>query len=198
MILMTVEESRLYIKELSPYLRASLVLFSAGFVIGLILWLQFPAIADRFEGSVAGFVRIFRGLSRPQLAAAIFLNNALKTVAAIVLGALLGIVPALFLLANGLALGVVFSASVSARGLGISLLSIVPHGVLELPAVFLGTAIGLMIGGRVARELFRRIPPAAGIHITRGLRFFCTVIAPLLLIASLVEAFLTPGLVERK
>jgi stage II sporulation protein M len=195
MITMSAEERRSYFQQLLPYLKASLAIFAAGIIIGLVIVSHFPEIADRFESSVVGFVKIFRGLSKFQLAAAIFLNNALKTLFAILLGSLVAIIPAIFLLANGVALGVVFSLSTQARGLWLSLLSIAPHGILELPAVFLGTSIGIMIGTKVIQQLFERAPTSVSSEVVRGLRFFLTVILPLLFVAALVEAFLTSALV---
>jgi stage II sporulation protein M len=195
MIIMSREERRAYLKRLYPYLKTSLVIFGSGIVIGLMSVTHFPELAGRFESSVVGFVKMFRGLARFELAAAIFLNNALKTLLGILLGSLFGIIPVVFLLANGIALGVVFSLSVQSRGPWLSLLSILPHGILELPAVFLGTSIGLMVGSHVVKRLFGRAETTLGGELVRGLRFFCTVILPLLLIAALVEAFLTSALV---
>ena len=196
MIRMSAEERRVYFKQLLPYLKTSLAIFGIGMAIGLIVVSHFPETAERFESSVIGFVGIFRGLSKLELAAAIFLNNAVKTLLAILLGGLVAIIPAILLFANGIALGVVFSLSTQARGLWLSLLSIVPHGVLELPAVFLGTSIGLMIGTKVIQRLLRPAETTVASELARGLRFFLTVILPLLLVAALVEAFLTSALVS--
>ena len=151
--------------------------------------------ADHFEETVASFVKIFSGMSRLKLAGAIFLNNAFKTLLAILLGTLLGIIPGIFLFANGLALGVAWSLSSSSRGPWLSLLSILPHGMIELPAVFLGTSIGLMIGFQAFQRLFGRSEAKIGGEVVQGLRYFCTVIMPLLLAAAFVEAFVTASLI---
>ena len=195
MVIMSRGEHRDYLSRLYPYLKTSLVMFGSGVVIGLTAASHFPELAQHFESSVVGFVKIFHGLSKLQLAAAIFLNNALKTLLAILLGSLFGVIPAVILLANGIALGVIFSLSVESRGLWLSLLSILPHGLLELPAVFLGTSIGLMVGGHVIKRLSGQAEATLGSELLQGFRFFCTVIIPLLLIAALVEAFLTSALV---
>ena len=192
---MPAEERRAYLKRLYPYLKTSLVIFGSGIVIGLMAVSHFPLLAQHFESSVVGFVKNFRGLSKLELAAAIFLNNTLKTVLAILLGSLFGVIPAVFLLGNGIALGVIFSLSAQTRGLWLSLLSIAPHGLLELPAVFLSTSIGLMVGSRVMKQFFSRPETTIGSELVQGLRFFITVILPLLFIAALVEAFLTSALI---
>jgi stage II sporulation protein M len=198
MIIMSREERRAYLKRLYPHLKTSLVIFGSGIVAGSMSVTLVPELAGHFESSVVGFVKIFHGLSKLQLAAAIFLNNALKTLLAILLGSLFGVIPAVILLANGIALGVVFSLSAESRGPWLSLLSILPHGILELPAVFLGTSIGLMIGSHAVKGLFGRAETTVRGELVRGLRFFCTVILPLLLVAALVEAFLTSALVAQR
>lgn len=198
MIIMSSAERRGYFLHLRPYLGTSLVIFGLGIIIGLMIVARFPEIADHFQASVIGFVKMFHGMPKLQLAAAILLNNALKTLAVILFGCLFGVVPGFFLFANGIALGLVFSMSLQSRGLWMSLVSIVPHGILELPAVFFGTSIGLMLGAHAVKTLFKKAETTLGTELIRGLKFFCTVIFPLLLIAALVEAFLTSALVSPK
>jgi stage II sporulation protein M len=173
----------------------SLILFGAGTAIGLMVVSYFPGLADHFEDAIAAFVKTFAGMPRLKLAAAIFVNNTLKTLLAILLGVLFGIIPAFFLLANGIGLGVAWSLSVSARGPWLSLLSLLPHGVLELPAVLLGTSIGLAIGIQALKRLTGKTDRKIGAELASGLRYFCSVILPLLFVAALVEAFVTAALV---
>jgi len=196
MVIMRSEERRAYTVGLYPYLRTSLAIFGAGFVIGLIIVTRFPPLTDYFQETIATFVKLFAGIPRFKLAGAIFFNNAVKTLLAIVLGIVLGIVPTIFLLANGIALGVAWSVSSATRGPWISLLSLLPHGVLELPAVFLGTSIGLSIGYHGVRRLAGNFEIHSGAEMVQGLRYFFTVIIPLLIAAALVEAFITPTLIS--
>jgi stage II sporulation protein M len=196
MVIMRSEERRAYTVGLYPYLRTSLAIFGAGFVIGLLIVDRFPPLTDYFQETIATFVKLFAGIPRFKLAGAIFFNNAVKTLLAIVLGIVLGIVPTIFLLANGIALGVAWSVSSATRGPWISLLSLLPHGVLELPAVFLGTSIGLSIGYHGVRRLAGNFEIHSGAEMVQGLRYFFTVIIPLLIAAALVEAFITPTLIS--
>ena len=110
-IIMSSEERRVYFRRLKPYLAASLILFCAGIVTGLMIMQRNPSLAGYFEDTLADFVKHFSGMPRLQLAAAIFLNNALKTLLAILLGFLLGIIPVIFLVSNGVALGVAWILS---------------------------------------------------------------------------------------
>jgi len=195
MLIMPREERRAYLTQLLPYLTGSLTLFTLGIVVGVAAVYQVPALADHFVETLANFIKTFAGMPRWKLASAIFLNNSLKTLMAILLGTVLGIVPVLFLLANGIALGVALSLSLQTRGLWPSLVSIVPHGVFELPAVFLGTSIGLMLGIQSIRRLLGRPDTTMNASLGHGLKYYFTVILPLLLLAALVEAFVTAALV---
>jgi stage II sporulation protein M len=196
MLIMRREERRAYLRRLRSYLIASLTLFALGIIAGLVAVYQIPSIADHFQNTLANFVRIFAGLPPLKLAGAIFLNNAFKTLCAILLGLFLGIVPVIFLVANGVALGVAMSISTQARGLWPSVLAILPHGIFELPAVFLGTSIGLLIGAQTAQRLAGRAEISIGAEVLQGVKYFCSVIVPLLLVAAFVEAFLTAALVS--
>ncbi len=185
---------RAYLRELRPFLIASVLIFAVGAALGVAVASRVPGLSDQFSESIAGFLKSFRDLPKPQLAAAIFLNNSVKTFAAILLGLGFGILPAFFLVVNGAVLGVVFYLSSHSRGVWPSLLGILPHGVVELAAVFLGTAIGLLLGDRVFKRLTRK--SAAKIELGRALRFFAVVILPMLLVAALIEAFVTTALMR--
>jgi stage II sporulation protein M len=189
---------RAYIHRLRPYLTTSIVLFSVGAALGLIIINEFPHMTDSLEESLQAFIKQFHGLPKLKLAAAIFLNNSVKTFAVILLGIFFGVVPTLFLIANGAALTVVLTLSTQSRGIGLSLLSVVPHGILELPAVFLGTAIGLMLGASFTRRLTTKSEDIRiGAELGQALKFFVIIIVPLLIAAAFVEAYVTSALLAR-
>ena len=181
-----------YLRRLRIYLAASVFLFGLGALIGTATIFYFPGIARYVEASVGGFVKIFRGLPPLQLAGAIFLNNAIKTLLVIALGVLFGVATVFFLVVNGAALGIVFYLSVHSRGWLSSLLVIVPHGVLELPAVLLGASIGLLLGRHSINRLLGKAETSLGSELARALSFFIVIIIPLLVLAALIEAFVTP------
>jgi stage II sporulation protein M len=195
--MMSFTEIRAYLVRLRPYLIASIILFGAGFAIGLMIVHRFPQMADSFESSLTGFVKIFRGLPKFRLFTAIFINNSVKTLLAILLGLLFGLIPAFFLIVNGAALGAVMSLSTQARGLRESLLSVLPHGIPELSAVFLGTAIGIMLGMTLLRKITGKSQVKIGTELRQGFKFFYSVIVPLLVFAAGVEAFVTTALITR-
>ncbi len=195
--MMSCMEIRAYLIRLRPYLIASVVFFGVGFVIGLMIVNRFPQMADSFESSLTGFVKIFHGLPKFRLFAAIFVNNSVKTLLAILLGLIFAVIPTFFLIVNGAALGVVMSLSTQARGLRESLLSVLPHGIPELSAVFLGTAIGIMLGVSVLRRITGKQQAKIGTELGQAFKFFYSVIVPLLLFAAGVEAYVTTALITR-
>ncbi|HEY1373814.1 MAG TPA: stage II sporulation protein M [Candidatus Binatia bacterium] len=187
-------EQRNYIRELAPYLLASVVLLLAGAVVGVAMAERAPDISSMRREALSEFVSLFRGLPAPLLALAIFLNNAVKTLVVIVAGVFAGILPLVFLLINGYVLGIVFHATVHTEGLWAFVVAVAPHGVLELPAVLLGTSIGLMMGAAAIRKFIRKQNIELSSQLARGMRFFATVIVPLLVVSALIEAFITAPL----
>lgn len=80
----------------------------------------------------------------------IFLNNAIKCVLVIFLGAFFGMFPIFFLAINGLIIGYVVKLSIDGQS-AVSTFDLVvklllPHGILEIPALIIVTAYGLRLG----------------------------------------------------
>jgi uncharacterized membrane protein SpoIIM required for sporulation len=86
----------------------------------------------------------------------IFLNNIKSSLAAIIFGIALGIIPVLVIMINGYVLGFVASMVVAEEGIGV-LWRLLPHGVFELPAVFISIGLGLKLGlfWAYSKEKFR-------------------------------------------
>ncbi|HTM07500.1 MAG TPA: stage II sporulation protein M [Verrucomicrobiae bacterium] len=187
-------EHRHYLRELTPYLLTSVGLLLAAALVGVATSTQFAGFSTARREALGEFASLFVGLPRPLLALAIFFNNALKTLIVILTGRLAGILPLIFLLINGYVLGIVFYATFHSKGLWSFLLAIAPHGVLELPAVLLGTAIGLKLGTRAITRFIKKDGFDLSAELARGLRFFFAVIIPLLTVSALIEAFITAAL----
>jgi uncharacterized membrane protein SpoIIM required for sporulation len=54
-----------------------------------------------------------------------------------------------------------------------------------------------MMGTSIARKLFVKSASKIGAEFAQGLKFFATVIIPLLFVAALVEAYVTAAMVAR-
>ena len=123
----------------------------------------------------------------------IFLNNALKIFLATFLGIFFGIFPFFFILANGEILGFFVFFSQKTIGINNFLLGILPHGIIEIPVMLLGTAMGMRIGKKAFLRVFQG---KKGIKQDLSLSFqvFLKILLPLLLLAALIETFVTSRL----
>jgi stage II sporulation protein M len=186
-----------YFRELRPFLLTTVLLFALGSIAGSLLAGHSSFAGLKINESLGGFAQMFINLPKPILALMIFANNAVKTLLVIVLGIAFAIVPLVFVLVNGVAIGVVLHLATQSKGLAYSILAIVPHGVFELPGVLCGAAIGLMLGNKAVSRLFRKSEFKVGSELSRALKIFATTIVPLLLIGAISEAYLTAALLGK-
>lgn len=131
----------------------------------------------------------------------LFFNNLQATTIAI----LLGFMPFLFLpvwvmLVNAGSLSVVFAMIkiTGAASVGkMIIFGILPHGVFELTALFLGISLGFYICKTLCIIVCKS---NSGIHfkeeLINVLRTYLLIIVPLLIIAALIESYLTPLLIN--
>lgn len=180
-----------YLTELKPYLITSFVLLSAGAVLGYVTAQNDPESAIARIEELKKMVQPLLSLDKPYIALIIFFNNMLKTFIVIALGALAGIVPIVFLLTNGFVIGILLFLTMQTRGIWSFVLAIAPHGVLEIPAVLIGAGVGLLLGVRVAKRVLGRDDRSLVPEAKKALRLFVLVVIPMLLVAALVETYLT-------
>ncbi|MGG6312167.1 stage II sporulation protein M [Paenibacillus macerans] len=133
----------------------------------------------------------------------IFVNNAVKSIVVILLGGLFGLLPAFFLLMNGLALGFVVAAA-GANGANMADLvvrGLLPHGIIEIPAILIAAGFGLQFGYTALKSLGELGARDVSERTVNWREFFTSLsrgavwIVVLLLIAAAVESTLTYYLV---
>ncbi|MGA9174541.1 MAG: stage II sporulation protein M [Thermoactinomyces sp.] len=93
----------------------------------------------------------------------IFTNNLLASLTMIGMGIFLGIVPFFAMLTNGLMLGVTLHLAATeshASPFFVFFTTILPHGIVELPAAILAAAFGIRLGMAVIRRFFSFLSPA--------------------------------------
>lgn len=116
----------------------------------------------------------------------IFLNNVQSGFAGMIFGFFLGIFPVIVAVFNGFILGFVSGMAVQQKG-GEVLLTLVPHGIFELPAIFISLGLGLKFGS----FLFNKKPSEKfKEYLWESIRVFIFVIVPLLIIAAIIEGSL--------
>lgn len=133
--------------------------------------------------------RIFeqtQGMSVSQLIRFIFFNNLQSSFFGLIFGIILGVFPVLVALANGYLLGFVASKSVAIDGI-LSLWKIFPHGIFELPAVFISLGMGIKLGTFIFQK--KKID-SLNEFFFKSLKTFLFVVIPLLIVAATIESFL--------
>lgn len=154
-----------FAKDLTTIRKAlwlAVILFIAGGVSG---WIVTGSLQQLLEEQLGGLSSISGQLhesSHPQweFFKFIFLNNSIKSVLIIFLGVFIGIPPAFFLIINGAVLGYLIHLSVlQERDLYTLIVKgLLPHGIIEIPAVIIACAFGLQLGGDILKGLFRSSP----------------------------------------
>jgi uncharacterized membrane protein SpoIIM required for sporulation len=125
-------------------------------------------------------------------AAQVFTNNAWVAAQCILFGALLGIPIPYVLLQNALNVGVSGGLLAANDRLGLFFGLILPHGMLELTAVFVAAGLGLKLGWTVI-DPGRRTRSAALAQEGRALVSGAMGLALVLLVSGVIEAFVTPS-----
>jgi uncharacterized membrane protein SpoIIM required for sporulation len=125
-------------------------------------------------------------------AAQVFTNNAYVAVQAILLGVLLGIPIPYLLLQNALNVGVAGGLLAANGRAGLFFGLILPHGMLELTAVFVACGLGLKLGWTVV-DPGRRTRSAALAEEGRAMVTGALGLAVVLLVTGVIEAFVTPS-----
>ena len=187
-----------YLYELRYFLGIVVTLFLLAMVLGYIVNETSP---DTAKSLLSGLQDKASELSdQPPLLMmlGIFANNVFGALVALVFGLAAGIFPLFFVISNGMVVGVVLQMLVAKLGAGMGvlvfLLGILPHGIFELPAIFISTAIGLKLGYLVIVSIIKRRDLFTG-ELLNGLLIFLFWVVPMLLVAAAIETFVTGAVV---
>ncbi len=174
-----------YLKESKNFIYIIIAVFFVFVLIGFFV----PApdsLVEQILRFIEELIEQTKGMSRGGLIKFIFLNNLQSSFYGMMLGILLGIFPILAAIANGYLLGFVSSMSVENGGF-LVLWRLLPHGIFELPAIFISLGLGLKFGTFIFQkrklEIFKE-------YFFNSLRVFFLIILPLLIIAGIIEGSL--------
>lgn len=180
-------------RRIRPFLAFVVVLFAATAVAG---YLAPESVREKLVAVFRAFVSPVRDLSSDRLFLFIVVQNTRAAFIAVVSGVAFGLLPLVFAAANGFVLGVVCRTAAAALPIGAVALRILPHGIFELPALFLASAYGLWLGSIVVRRMSGDDTVRVGASLKHAVRMYLLVILPLLLVAATIEAFVTPRLIR--
>lgn len=122
-----------------------------------------------------------------EIASFIFLNN-IRTALIITVIGLIPFFPLLTNISNGLIIGIVMRAKIEATKNFWTIFLVLPHGIFEIPALCIATALGLRVGLKlIGMKMNATKKDFKGILISNAV-IFATVVLPLLVIAAAIEA----------
>ena len=177
------------------WLFIAIFLFAVGMTCGLVL----PGSTASFLAEDLAALRELGSILGPfQLTTAmfIFLKNVSALLFSFLLSPILCLVPLLALTVNGWLLSFVSLVVVQEESLGFLLSGLLPHGIIELPAVIIGEAAALSFGvlaitALVSKKRRNQFTPG----LKQNLKYL--VLACLLLLpAAIIETYLTPLLIR--
>jgi stage II sporulation protein M len=174
-----------YLKESEKFIVFSILFFGVFFIAGLLVRVP-ETFYNLIMGYIENLIKQTEGLGFFGMFEFIFFNNAWVGFLSIILGNFFGVFPLLSIITNGFVLGFVSNISISSGGF-FSLWRILPHGIFELPAIFICFGLGLKMGSFVFhKDFFRKFKE----FFVESMRVFLFLIIPLLFMAGIIESFL--------
>ena len=138
------------------------------------------------------FADYYRSNPATSFAAQVWTNNALVAAAAVAFGALLGLPTIYLMISNAVNVGV-SGGYLATCGKSTEFWTLIlPHGMLELTAVFIAGATGLRLGWRLIDPGPRRRAQAMA-QEGRSAGAVAVGLVPVLAISGIIEAFVTPS-----
>ncbi|TAJ44879.1 stage II sporulation protein M [Methanofollis fontis] len=182
-------------QEFAIYLAVAVVVFLLGIGAGYAVMASGDPAAEQLiemvkEGVFAGILDDTPAM----IALKIFLNNLQACLVLFLGGATFGILTLFILISNGVVIGVFAGEILDRVGLSGLALGLIPHGIFELPALFISAALGLSLARSLLAELSGMGDAAADAARMGGL--FLRIVVPLLALAAVIEAFITPALLQ--
>ncbi len=180
-----------YIYSLRKYLITVAAIFILSLMTGLLVSIKNPEFSENYLEMFKESFGWIKTLPPLAVMLLIFLNNAFKSLLALVLGLGLGIIPFLFVAGNGIIIGILGDTISRQHGTVFVVAALLPHGIIEIPMILISAGIGLRLGHVM---YFSLIGMKAEIkqEMMQGARFYARIIVPMLFVAAMVETFVTP------
>ena len=136
------QKSLRYLKESETQIWIIVGIFALSILFGIINANVLEKIINPLLKEIVEQTKDLTGLS---LIIFIFTNNVLTSLYSLVLGVFLGILPIFTALINGIILGYVINKTTTTISI-LEIWRLFPHGIFELPAVFISLGLGLKLG----------------------------------------------------
>lgn len=177
-------EAKNYLKELYNYIYLALGIFILSSIFGFVFHSKLTFIDDFLKQ----LIDRTSGLNTGEMVFFILQNNLQSALFSVFFGIFFGLFPITSNFSNGVVLGYVLQKSYETIGI-LSWWRILPHGIFELPAIFISFALGMKLGftlflnKKVRVKEFKR-------RFYNSVNTFLMIVIPLLIIAAIIEGIL--------
>lgn len=187
-----------YFYSSKKYFLAAAGVFTVSFIAGILISEKNPDASENVLKLLKDTYGGFTALPPFTMMVEIFKNNLRNSFAALLLGLGLGIVPFAFAAINGIVLGILVEFFLKKQGAFFVLAAILPHGIIELPMVLISVGIGFRLGHAAYLSLISQKTIQELLNeLKQAIIFYARIVAPLLLLAAIVESYITPLIVSR-
>ena len=180
-------EALSYTKESSSYIYSVLWIFIASAIFGL----AFKSNLTFLEEILKELIQRTMNLNTQEMIFFILQNNLQSALLSIFFGILLGIFPLFSTISNGIILGYVLGRTLEVSSI-LSWWRLLPHGIFELPAIFISFGLGIKLGFSL---LVKNKMKTLKTRFYKTFNAFLMIIIPLLIIAAIIEGILI-GLID--
>ena len=170
-----------FLKDSRKYIYSIAILFFIFALIGY--FIHVPTFVEKILELIQEILEKTKDMSFWELTWFILFNNIKVSIMGLLIGILLGVLPVALAMVNGYLIGFVSSISVAEEGI-FSLWKILPHGIFELPAVFISLGLGLKLGLYI---FFGNKKISFKKELINSLRVFVFIVIPLLILAAFIE-----------
>ncbi|HLC54219.1 MAG TPA: stage II sporulation protein M [Candidatus Nanoarchaeia archaeon] len=177
-----IRDAWIYLKASQGFVLASFLIFVVSAIAGFIL-VEHLSFFDNLLADIFAKVENLSGLP---LIAFIFYNNVLSAFFGLFFGVFFGIFSFFNLLLNGTLVGYVLARAAETRGLGLAW-RLVPHGIFELPAIFIATGLGMRLGMSFFSPNWKKTLKE---RLLASIGVFLVIVVPLLIAAAFIEGIL--------
>ena len=173
----------------------TILLFIVAMLVGWVGTAHTPAIGEQlmevFEKEVAGQITV----SDPvDMCVKLLANNLEACIMLFLGGASFGILTLFILGLNGLVIGSVTEIVSQGHSAAFIAAALLPHGIFEIPAFIIAGALGFCMAQSLIAEWYGA--GDTGEDAGKYGRLFLMYVLPLISVAALVEAFITPAVIQ--
>ncbi|MGA2162700.1 MAG: stage II sporulation protein M [Methanoregula sp.] len=173
----------------------TMLLFIVAMLVGWIGTAHNPTVGNEllmmFQKEIAGQITIG---NPADMCVKLFANNLEACILLFLGGASFGILTIFILSLNGIVIGAVTEIISHGHSAIFIAAAILPHGIFEIPAFIIAAALGFLMAQSLIIEWYGAADTAA--EAGHFARLFLLYVLPLITVAALVEAFITPAVIQ--